>query len=216
MNFKEIIEKRYSAKAFTNKRVSQEDLDVLYDSLQKAASSINIQPWHFLVAHSDEAKKKVANACAGPFSMNMPKVLNSSETFVFCAKKDLDKDFIKSIVDQEREDKRFLKEEDAVATENMMINYVEGRKDATGTANDWINSQVYLNAGSFLVTLSGLNIDAAPMEGFNPDTLSKEFNLEVKGLRPVLIVSIGYHSEDDFNAKLKKSRLSKDKVITVL
>ena len=46
--------------------------------------------------------------------------------------------------------------------------------------------------------------------------LSKEFNLEVKGLRPVLIVSIGYHSEDDFNAKLKKSRLSKDKVITVL
>lgn len=52
------------------------------------------------------------------------------------------------------------------------------------------------------------------MEGIEPQIIDKEFNLEEKGLKTSVIVTVGYSSEEDFNAKLPKSRLPEEKVFT--
>ena len=49
-------------------------------------------------------------------------------------------------------------------------------------------------------------IDACPMEGFDPVAYDKYFNLMDKGLRSVLIMPIGYRSKDDVFASMKKVR----------
>ena len=42
---------RYSTKDFDpNKKISAEDLEQLKDILHLQASSINIQPWHYIIA----------------------------------------------------------------------------------------------------------------------------------------------------------------------
>lgn len=52
------------------------------------------------------------------------------------------------------------------------------------------------------------------MEGFDQAALDKALGLSEKGLSSTVVVALGYRSEDDFNAKLPKSRLATDQVIT--
>ena len=52
------------------------------------------------------------------------------------------------------------------------------------------------------------------MEGADLKALDEEFELRSKGYTAVAVISLGYRSEDDFNADLPKSRLSKASIIT--
>ncbi|MGL4409959.1 MAG: NAD(P)H nitroreductase, partial [Zoogloea sp.] len=61
-----------------------------------------------------------------------------------------------------------------------------------------------------------LDIDATPIEGFDAALLDAELGLAEQGLKSVVLVALGYRSEDDFNAKLPKSRLPAAAVITEL
>ncbi len=59
-----------------------------------------------------------------------------------------------------------------------------------------------------------MGIDTLTMEGYDPDILSKVLHLKDKGLTPVVLVALGYHTDDDFNAKLPKSRFELDEIFT--
>ncbi|MDF4367587.1 nitroreductase family protein, partial [Vibrio parahaemolyticus] len=50
------LNSRYTAKKYDEtKRVSQEDMAIIKEALRLSASSINSQPWKFIVIESDEA-----------------------------------------------------------------------------------------------------------------------------------------------------------------
>jgi nitroreductase len=56
----DIILKRWSPRAFSDKAVSGEDLKKIFEAARWAASSYNEQPWRFLVGHKgDETYKKI-------------------------------------------------------------------------------------------------------------------------------------------------------------
>jgi nitroreductase/dihydropteridine reductase len=61
-----------------------------------------------------------------------------------------------------------------------------------------------------------LGIDACPMEGFDAAALDLELGLAEQGLQSVVLLALGYSSAEDFNAKLPKSRLAADEVMTRL
>lgn len=81
-------------------------------------------------------------------------------------------------------------------------------------AQHWMEKQVYLNVGNFLLGVSTLNIDAVPIEGFDARILDEEFGLREKGFTSLVIVPIGYRSVEDFNASLPKSRLEFSEILT--
>lgn len=62
---------------------------------------------------------------------------------------------------------------------------------------------------------TALEIDSTPIEGFDPQKLDEILGLKEKGFRSVVIASLGYHSEEDFNAKLPKSRLPEASLLTI-
>lgn len=64
MNFLELSLKRFSARKFTDKPVSEEDLKYILESLQAAPSAVNRQPWKFIVVKSKEAKAKLCQCYA--------------------------------------------------------------------------------------------------------------------------------------------------------
>ncbi|ELY4580756.1 NAD(P)H nitroreductase, partial [Cronobacter sakazakii] len=49
-----------------------------------------------------------------------------------------------------------------------------------------------------------------------PEKMDEVLGLKEKGLRSVVVATIGYRSDADFNATLPKSRLDQDVVITQL
>ena len=61
-----------------------------------------------------------------------------------------------------------------------------------------------------------LDIDACPMEGIDAQAINVALDLPQQGLRCIVLVALGYHGADDFNASLPKSRLPETAVFTEL
>ncbi len=59
MDFKELAEKRFSARRYTDEPVSKADIDYIMECTLLAPSAHNQQPWKFLLLTSEEAKQKI-------------------------------------------------------------------------------------------------------------------------------------------------------------
>ena len=60
MELMKTIKWRYSTKKFDpTKKVSSEDLKKIEALLCMSPSSTNVQPWHFVIANTEEGKKKI-------------------------------------------------------------------------------------------------------------------------------------------------------------
>ncbi|WP_370587854.1 hypothetical protein [Psychrobacter sp. JCM 18901] len=68
--------------------------------------------------------------------------------------------------------------------------------------------------GGVLLGSALLGIDTVPMEGVDLQALDTEFDLRSKGYSAVAVVSFGYRSDEDFNAKIPKSRLSEETIFS--
>lgn len=214
MNIIEVLEKRYSTKEFdATKKLSTEQIDQIESLLQLSPSSTNVQPWHFVVANTEEGKKRVAKASQGFFIFNEQKVLDASAVVVFASKAYIDDEFLQHILKQEEKDGRFPEAEFKAQNHGARSTFVNMHKLDYKDAQHWAEKQLYLNLGNFLLGVASLGLDALPMEGLDMKVLDEEFGLREKGFTSAIVVAVGYHKESDFNAKLPKSRLLKSEII---
>lgn len=87
MDIVSVALKRYSTKAFDpNKKLTTEEADKVKTLLQYSPSSTNSQPWHFIIASTEEGKARVAKSAAANYVFNERKMLDASHVVVFCAK----------------------------------------------------------------------------------------------------------------------------------
>ncbi|MEP5339904.1 MAG: oxygen-insensitive NAD(P)H nitroreductase [Algibacter sp.] len=215
INIKEVLNWRYTTKAFdTSRKISSENEENIKALLHMSPSSINSQPWHFIIASTNDGKKRLAKGTSGFFSFNEPKVLNASYVILFCAKTDVDEKYLQHITDIEDKDGRFAKEE--FKTQNLGAKnlFTDIHKYDLKDAQHWMEKQVYLNIGNLLLGVAALGIDAVPMEGIDVKALDKEFGLREKGYTSLVMVGLGYRDDDDFNARLPKSRLPEKEIFT--
>lgn len=118
------------------------------------------------------------------------------------------------VVDQEDADGRFATPEAKAANDKGRKFFADmHRKDLHDDA-EWMAKQVYLNVGNFLLGVAALGLDAVPIEGFDAAILDEEFGLKEKGYTSLVVVPVGHHSVEDFNATLPKSRLPQNITLT--
>ncbi|HGH6026587.1 TPA: oxygen-insensitive NAD(P)H nitroreductase [Vibrio mimicus] len=217
MNIVQASQSRYSTKAFdASRKLSEQQVADIKELVRMSASSVNSQPWHFILAGSDEGKARIAKAAQGQFSFNERKILDASHVMVFCARTDMDEAYLLSLLESEDKDGRFANEEAKTGMHGARSYFVGLHREALNDVQHWIQKQVYLNVGTLLLGASAMGIDAVPIEGFDAQVLDEEFGLTEKGFNSVVIVPLGYHSEEDFNAKLPKSRWPAEAVFTEL
>jgi nitroreductase/dihydropteridine reductase len=217
MDIAHIAKTRYTTKAFDpDRKVPAELIDQLRAVLRNAPSSVNSQPWHFILASSPEAKARIAKAMHGGYAYNEPKVRNASHVVVLCGKKALDDAHLEAVLAQENRDGRFATPEFMANQDKSRRFYVNLHKDKCNDECGWIERQVYLALGSLLLAAGVLNVDACTMEGFDAAVLDSELGLSAQGLNALVVVALGYRSADDFNAGLPKSRLPTSAVFTEL
>lgn len=208
---------RYATKAYdAEKKIPQAQFEKLLEILRFSPSSVNIQPWHFLVAESDQAKQRIASALTGNYIYNAAKVLNSSHTLVFCTRTDISAEYLEQLLQQDDLSGRFKDEAAKQGQRDTRSGYVEFYRNELKNLPAWMENQTYLALGQLLFAAGLEGIDATPMEGFDRTLIDQEFGLTGKGLKASVVVALGYRSETDFNAKLPKSRLPDEVVFTHL
>jgi nitroreductase/dihydropteridine reductase len=217
MNIAQIAQARYTTKAFDpEKTIPEEIVEQLCAVLRNAPSSVNSQPWHFIVAASPEAKLRIAKATQGGFAYNEPKLRNASHVIVLCGRTRLDDAHLDAVIAQENSDGRFATPEAMATQDKTRRFYVNLHQNELKDDRSWIERQVYIALGGLLLAAGGVNVDACPMEGFDAEVLDAELGLAAQGLSSVVLVALGYRGADDFNARLPKSRLAEEVVFTRL
>ncbi len=219
MDIAHIALTRHTCKAYDpSRQIPAEQVAQLETLLRFAPSSVNSQPWHFFIAHSDAAKARVAKAAAegSPYAANGPKIRHASHVVVLCAKTWIDDEHVAALLTQEERDGRFPTSEGKEMQARGRQFYVGlHRADPAGMLA-WTQRQVYLALGTLLFGAGALGIDATPIEGFDANLLDEELGLAAQSLKSTVVVALGYRSADDFNARLPKSRLPKERVISEL
>lgn len=210
----DISKRRYTCKAYNpDKKIPQEAMAQLYDVLRNSPSSVNSQPWHFIIAETDTAKDQILPAF---FEFNQPRVKNASHIVIFLSRNELPSEFLTKIVDQEDEDLRFPKDGMKQANDDGRRFFVGLNSQSEADLHHWQNKQVYIALGNLLLAAAALDIDSTPIEGFDPQKLEEILELKAKGYRSVVVASLGYRSDEDFNAQLNKSRLPFDDIFTII
>ena len=214
-NITEAMNWRYSTKEFdANKKISAADFQSLKDILRLSPSSTNIQPWHFVIADDEAGKARIAKGTQGMFDFNTAKVKDASHVIIFCSRIYADDEFLHEVLDKEEADGRFAEPKFKEQMHQVRKMFLDIRRYEQKDEPHWLVEQVYLNMGALLLGAATLGIDAVPMEGADLKALDEEFELRSKGYTAVAVISLGYRSEDDFNADLPKSRLSEASIIT--
>lgn len=215
MNLADVVHQRRATKAFDPARkIPPNVLAELESLLHFAPSSINSQPWHFVVAGTDEGKARIAQAMQGNTAYNAAKILNASHVVVFCVRQDLDDAHLAAVIAQEEADGRFSGDEARAAQLKGRGYYLNMHRFERKDVQHWMEKQVYLALGTLLLGAATLGVDACPMEGFDAVLLDEVLGLRARGLGSVVVAALGYSSVDDFNAGLPKSRLPAAQVIS--
>lgn len=193
------------------KKVSEQDLQVFFAAMRLTASSINSQPWKFVVIDSVEAKQRMHKTFSRMHEYNQPHILASSQFILFTYNPRYNKSDFDKVVDQYIEDGR-TKPEDR-ETAYAVYPFVEFNTDDTGNNAAWTKAQTYIALGNALHTLARLKIDSTPIEGIDVELVNEEFKKELDGFQCDVALAIGYHHEDDYNEKLPKSRLKMEDIL---
>nr|WP_320136099.1 oxygen-insensitive NAD(P)H nitroreductase [uncultured Amphritea sp.] len=215
MSIVQYSKKRYTTKVFdAGSSLPIGTIEKIKGLLQLSPSSVNSQPWHFVIAETQEGKELFAKAASGAYEYNKPKIVNASHVIALCARTSIEDDYLEGLLDQEDNAGRFANQDLRKAQHNGRSAFVNLHKYSLKDTQHWMEKQVYLALGTLLLGVATLDVDACPMEGFNTAMLDQELGLREKGFTSVVLVALGKRSADDFNAPLPKSRHDQEDVFT--
>jgi len=217
MTLAPVARRRHTTKAYDPTRsLPPAVLHDLLDVLHHAPSSVNAQPWHFLVAATDEARARIARATQPNQPFNTAKITDASHVIVFATRTGIDDAYLAQIIEQETADGRYPSDAAREGQRGALHHFVDLHRHTLGDVEHWMQKQTYLALGTLLLAAGVHGVDATPMEGFDAAVLDAELGLRERGLTSVVLVALGYGSEANFNADLPKSRLPREQVFTHL
>ena len=197
---------RYAVKKFDEHRLlTEEQINILKEAFNLTATSYGLQPIKLLVIQNKELQQQLV-----AHSWDQQQVAQASHVLVFCIDTQL------SELDVEA---YFSRVQEIRNTPDDVINpFKEYLKEVIASKQQddllsWAKNQAYLAMGNILTVCANEKIDSCPMEGFVPEKYDEVLNLSSKNLSSVLVLPVGYRSEEDFMRKQKKVRKNMEEII---
>ncbi|AIF66161.1 nitroreductase family protein [Terribacillus saccharophilus] len=182
--FLQIVQDRRSIRTYDeNVKISKEEMSEMLSAATKAPSSVNLQPWRFVVIESPEAKAKLAPLAR----FNQQQVKTSSAVIaVFADMNNLD----------------YLEEIYGKAVENGLMpqevkdqQVVSIRKLLSGISEQGNRETILIDGGlvsmQMMLTAKAYGYDTNPIGGFEKDQIAEAFDLDKDRYVPVMLLSIG-------------------------
>jgi len=200
---------RYATKRMNGQKVPAEKLENILETIQLAPTSIGMQPFTVLVIEDAELRAKIA-----PAIYNQPQITEGSHVLVFAAWKEYSNENVDKYINH-------------IATlRGIPVASLDGMRDMiTGSVSgktpeqllNWNMRQAYIALGFGLVVAAEEQVDATPMEGFDPDALDAVLGLQEKGLRSTVIMTLGYRdAEKDYLSAAVKVRREQEELFVRL
>ncbi len=197
---------RYATKKFDrDKMLSKEKIDILKHTFNLTATSYGLQPLKMVVIANKEIQKELR-----AYSYNQQQVDTASHVLVICIENEVDEKFIKDYFRREK-DIRETPEKVIKPFEEFLVGDFKAK--AKEEIEAWAINQAYLALGTLLTVCATEEIDACPMEGFEPEKYDAALDLHSRNLKSVLVLPVGYRAEDDMFSKFKKVRRPIEEVI---
>jgi nitroreductase / dihydropteridine reductase len=184
MEFKDLLEQRYAAKAFKAETVPEDTMLELFEMIRLAPSGLNIQPWRIKVVSDAGSKAKLLAAAP-----DEPQIGACSHLLVFCADTDWE--------EQTQKLGRTMKEKtvpDKIWGIVMGI-AEEMAKEPADELRGWIIGNVYIAATYGILGAEALGLDTCPMTHFPPAEFSRILDLP-GNVTPVLLLAVGYAADE--------------------
>jgi nitroreductase/dihydropteridine reductase len=199
---------RYATKKFDPaKTVPADKIERIVEAVRLAPTTSGLQPFELFIITNVSIREKIRAA-----AWNQPQITDCSHLLVFAAWDDMTKDRVDMMFDLTNNIRGF-KNEGWENYRQQLLNIVADR----GTEANYQAAarQAYIGLGIALLAAAFEEVDATPMEGFDPAAVDDILNLRLKKLRSVVIMPLGYRAaEGDWLQNLKKVRRSRENFIT--
>ena len=199
---------RYATKKMNPaKAVPQDKVERILEAARLAPTSSGLQPFEIIVVKSAEMRAKML-----PIANNQAELVDGSHVLVFAAWDDYTAERINAAFDFTNSE-RGGSSEAGDAYRKMLLNAYPARGAEVNFQH--AARQSFIGLGAALIAAAFEEVDATPMEGFNPTAMDELLGLKARGLRSVAIVPLGYREEGkDWLANLKKVRRPRAQFIT--
>jgi nitroreductase / dihydropteridine reductase len=199
---------RYATKKMDpSRKVSDEKLARILEAIQLAPTSSGLQPFEVIVVTNPEVRAQIRAA-----AWDQAQITDGSHLLVFAAWDNYTEDRIDGVVQD-------IAAQRGGASENL-LNYYTNLKGMylprTAEENyQHAARQAYIAFGLGLTAAAFEEVDATPMEGFDPAKVDEILGLRARGLRSVTLLPLGYRAaEGDWLEGQKKVRRDLDQLVT--
>ncbi|MEG0249598.1 MAG: nitroreductase family protein [Peptostreptococcus sp.] len=183
-DFSDIVFNRRSVKVFDeNYKISNEEMLEMIEEATKAPSSVNMQPWRFMVVQSQEGKDKLRPLIRFNVRQNDT---SSAMVIVFGDMKCYEKgEEIFGRAVQEGLMPQEIKDQTLGLFMPVYKNYSKEKM------NDVVKIDGSLAAMQFMLVARAHGYETNPIGGFEEDQIAEAFGLDSEHYVPVLIIAIG-------------------------
>ncbi|VXC26563.1 nitroreductase family protein [Maribacter litoralis] len=200
---------RYAAKAMNGEKVAEDKVERILEAARLAPTSSGLQPFEIIVVKNQDIKEQIR-----PVAWNQSMITDCSHLLVFAAWDTYTVERINYMFDLTNEIRGF-KNEGWENYRNMLLDSYP-QKDAEENFNH-AAKQAYIAFSQAIAAAAFEEVDATPIEGFDPDAVDKILGLREKGLRSAVLLPLGYRNEsEDWLVNLVKVRKPMKDLVTVI
>ncbi|HSJ39344.1 MAG TPA: nitroreductase family protein [Planococcus sp. (in: firmicutes)] len=192
-NFNEIVNGRRSIKQYDpTVKISREEMSEILTQASKAPSSINMQPWRFLVIDSDEGKETLAPLA----SFNNDKVMSSSAVIAVFADRN-NFDYAEEIYGKAVEHGYMPQE-----MKEFQLSYFKPLYE--GATDEQMKDIILLDSGlvsmQLMLVARAYGYDTNPIGGYDKEQIAEAFGMEKERYVPVMLITIGKALNEGFQS----------------
>lgn len=201
---------RYATKKMDpSKKVPQDKLDRILEAVRLAPTSSGLQPFEVIVVKNDAIRTKLRAA-----GYDQSQITDGTVLLVFAAWDDYTAERIDAVLE--------LTEDVRGTKSDALTGYYDRLKESylprdAETNFEHAARQAYIGLGLAMTAAAFEEVDATPMEGFEPEKFDEILGLRDRGLKSVAILPLGYRAEEgDWLRGEKKVRRPMDEFVTVV
>jgi nitroreductase/dihydropteridine reductase len=192
MDLGKLMDKHLTRYFDSTKTIPDETLQQLLRFLRSTPSSVNVQPNHFYVLSTPEAKEKLANTLGERFSDNAEKFQSASHVIILTTRTDVPDEHIDAVFAKERMDGRFPDPAKQELWESMTRDFLNIRNSIYNDLDHWMEKQTYMALGMTMMAAAELGVEATPFEGFDRSSVDKAFAIAGTGYTTTVLLGLGY------------------------
>lgn len=193
----QIIEERRATSHFTSEPVPEEDIVKILHYAGQAPSGYNFQPWRIIVVRDEANRRRLQKA-----AYDQEKISEAPVVLIFLGMKEETKKWASDVFYEgvrrglghiERVEENIKEAIEFISSVGMPV---------------WVNRHTMIAFSFAMLMAEALGYDTAPMEGFEPEKVKKEFGIPDEG-EVIALLAIGHLKPPDklYGARFPLSRI---------